>query len=247
MKKKLLLLFFLLSCLSAFSQEKTDEQKLAEFVVNINKFNYLYPQEKVYLHFDNTGYYKGETIWFKAYVVTSENNALSSLSKVLYAELLTPEGEIVASKKLKIENGQARGSFNLDDALYAGYYEVRAYTRCMLNFGEEVIFSRVFPVYDMPKQTGDYSLKKMSVRGKEIRRNLRKEENTKDLNLAFFPEGGNLVKEIANRVAFKATDKEGKALDVAEISITVRAKKSLLSPVGIWVWVRLSCSPTGIN
>ena len=31
--------------------------------------NQLFPQEKVYLHFDNTSYYLGETMWFKAYVV----------------------------------------------------------------------------------------------------------------------------------------------------------------------------------
>ena len=29
-------------------------------------FNQTSPQEKVYLHFDNTGYFKGETMFFKA-------------------------------------------------------------------------------------------------------------------------------------------------------------------------------------
>lgn len=36
----------------------------------------------------------------------------------------------------------------LPNEWYADYYEVRAYTRCMLNFGEGVVFSRVFPVMD---------------------------------------------------------------------------------------------------
>ena len=31
-------------------------------------FQQMFPQEKVYLHFDNTGYFKGERMWFKAYV-----------------------------------------------------------------------------------------------------------------------------------------------------------------------------------
>ena len=35
---------------------------------NIHQFNSIFPQEKVYLQFDNTSYYIGETIWFKAFV-----------------------------------------------------------------------------------------------------------------------------------------------------------------------------------
>ena len=30
-------------------------------------------QEKVYLHLDNTCYYKGDTIWYKSYVVRADN------------------------------------------------------------------------------------------------------------------------------------------------------------------------------
>ncbi|GAB6012560.1 hypothetical protein [Viscerimonas tarda] len=217
MKKLLFIFLFTLSCFSVFAQQKTEEQKLAEFVGKINAFNNLYPQEKVYLHFDNTGYYKGEAIWFKAYVVTSENNTLSPLSKVLYVDLLTAEGDVLEAKKIKIEDGQASGGFVLKEDYYSGFLQVRAYTRCMLNFGEHVMFNRVFPVYDQPQKAGDYAAKKMSVRGKEINReNIRKSEGAKpkDVNLSFFPEGGNLIAGIGNRVAFKATNKEGAAIEV---------------------------------
>lgn len=200
---------------NSYSQARPEERKLVDFAVNSYTFNKLYPQEKVYVHFDNTGYFMGETIWFKAYVVTSENHALSSLSRVLYVELLTPEGEVLETKKLKIEDGQARGSFNLEDRYDAGYYQVRAYTRYMLNFGDEVLFSRVLPVYDKPMQPGEYQRKTMTVRGGEIRgKNLREEEMKNAVNLAFFPEGGHLIQGITSRVAFKATGKNGEALYV---------------------------------
>ena len=75
------------------------------------------PQEKVYLHFDNTGYYQGDNIWFKCYVVTSGRHQLSGLSKTLYVELLNPGGEIVDRRILKIENGQCHGDFTLNQAL----------------------------------------------------------------------------------------------------------------------------------
>lgn len=212
-----LLLFF--SCyFTASSQNEIKADPSSDFVFKINRFGYLYPQEKAYLHFDNTGYFKGETIWFKAYVVMAENNLFSPMSKVLYVELLTPEGEVVKTQKLKIENGQARGGLVLDETLFAGYYEVRAYTRCALNFDEQAVFSRVFPVYNAPKRPGDYGVRKMFVRGKQIeRKNLRKPEKKakpEKIGFSFFPEGGNLVAGIANRVAFKATDEEGKDLDI---------------------------------
>ena len=40
-------------------------------------------QERVFLHFDNTAYYLGETMWFKAYVSFCTDNSPSTLSKVL--------------------------------------------------------------------------------------------------------------------------------------------------------------------
>ena len=39
-----------------------------------------YPREKAYLHLDNTSYYIGDTIWYKAYVVTAEQNQPSPIS-----------------------------------------------------------------------------------------------------------------------------------------------------------------------
>ena len=188
----------------------------------INSFNTqfnFYTQEKVYLHFDNTSYYQGDNIFFKCYVVTSEQNQLSELSKTLYVELLNPGGEILDKRILKIENGQCHGDFSLNHIpFYSGYYEVRAYTKYMLNFGEDVIFSRVFPVFDKQKIEGDYEEKKMLRWGRygpvgypSKRENPQK---GKTVNLSFFPEGGNLVQGIESCVAFEATDETGNPIDI---------------------------------
>lgn len=40
-----------------------------------------YPREKAYLHLDNTSYYIGDTIWYKAYVVTAEQNQPSPINQ----------------------------------------------------------------------------------------------------------------------------------------------------------------------
>lgn len=118
------------------------------------------PQEKVYLHFDNTSYYQGDPIWFQCYVVTPGLNHPTELSKTLYVELLNPGGEIISKRVLPIRNGRCHSSFELMQLpFYSGFYEVRAYTKYMLNSGEEIIFSRVLPVFDKPANPGEYKEK----------------------------------------------------------------------------------------
>ena len=97
-------------------------------------FNKVVPQEKVYLHFDNMGYFENETLWFKAYVTRTDNGHPSDLSKVLYVELLNPTGDVLQTLKYPIDSlGQSHGEMKLDTILGSGLYEVRAYTRYMTN------------------------------------------------------------------------------------------------------------------
>ncbi len=186
-------------------------------------------QEKVYLHFDNTAYYLGETIWFKAYVVQTGRNALSPLSKTLYVDLLTPEGNVVESKKVKITDGKGVGDFLLKDSLRAGFYEVRAYTRFVLNQGDEAIFSRVFACYDKPGETGNYQERDIANRRSfEALYQFRpKTEKSDKLNFFFYPEGGNLIEGVNSRVAFQAFDKDG--LDVALTGAVISEKGDTLA------------------
>jgi len=217
--KMITLLYFCLnfSCIALKGQDITNLDKLKAFATHFSAFAKDYPQEKAYLHFDNTAYYLGETIWFKAYVVRAEQNALSKLSKTLYVELVTPEGNVLDTKKLKIENGRCHGDFLLRDSLTGGFYEVRAYTRYMLNQEKDYMFSRVFAIYDKPKKTGDYSIQAMWQRPFSIRvPSVRKEYGQKKgLDVSFYPEGGNLIAGIESKVAFKATDKAGQNVTIS--------------------------------
>ena len=203
--------------------EPTAVESLMRFAGNIHQFNSIYPQEKVYLQFDNTSYYRGETIWFKAFV-TSASTLGRAQSKVLYVDLVAPDGTLLKQEKLQIVAGQADGSFPLIDASTAqarekrdvleypsGFYEVRAYTSFMLNFGNEVVFSRVFAVYDTPKEAGSFYETSPTITLKraqptEIRP---KAEKKRNINALFFPEGGHLIMGKPNRVAFKVTDDSG--------------------------------------
>jgi len=201
------------------------------------RFNAQVPQEKVYLHFDNTGYYKGETIWFKAYVVNAGDQTPTNISTVLYVELVTPGGDVIKTKKLYIKDGEAEGDIKLEKIYKTGFYEVRAYTRYMTNWGNAAIFSRVFPVYEEPKKDGDYSKSVMETHSykyrmpeyREIPEEMLDEKNNKKgkndnivtakklpkgkINVSFYPEGGALVENVPCRIAFNVVDSEGRHFD----------------------------------
>lgn len=58
---------------------------------------------------------------------------------------------MVQRRKLKIDGrGHAHGDFSLDSLYGTGFYEVRAFTRYMANWGGAACFSRVFPVFRAP-------------------------------------------------------------------------------------------------
>ena len=204
---------------------------------NLWAFAQKRPQEKVFLHMDNTSYFQGDTIWFAAYTQRTDFSTPSNISHVLYAELYDNDGFLVERKIINMKKGWGRGHFVLERPIqHSGFYELRAYTRWQLNWGcfehkhgfaasewflskeleknyyrdYEKLYSRVFPVYDRPKVKGDYS-RNMTLR--PMMRYYRRDPNRRKPLLSLFPEGGNLVAGIPNRVAFEAAWSDGEQME----------------------------------
>ena len=172
-----------------------------------------YPREKVSLHLDNASYYLGDTIWFKAYVVTAEQNLPTTISKPLYVELLDQLGNVVERQIIQLTDGEGTGQIILNNTFFTGYYEMRAYTKWMLAFDNPSCFSRVLPVYrkrlsdeETPRSIATY---RMDASMKQ-----RPKDKEKKFTVRFFPEGGQLVKGISSIVAFEATSRDKGAADV---------------------------------
>ena len=98
------ILFLFASGFDSFSQ--TGDEILDKIIIQLVKFN-KNPREKVYLHFDKPFYIPGETIWYKAYLVNAAGNIPSSLSKIIYTELLDKDGKVIIRQILKAGNGFA--------------------------------------------------------------------------------------------------------------------------------------------
>ena len=90
----------------------------------------------MYPHLDNNCYFPGDTVWYKGYVVMAGTNIPCPISHILYVELLNEQGYLMERQQLVVdEKGQAHGQFALNDSLFAGFYEVRAYTKWMQQLG----------------------------------------------------------------------------------------------------------------
>ena len=92
-------------------------------------FAHDFPSEKVHLHFDNSSYYQGDTIWYKAYVVNDADNKPSLISKPLYVEFVDQLGNVMDRQIVKLHNGEGEGQISLANTFFTGFYEVRAYTK----------------------------------------------------------------------------------------------------------------------
>ena len=213
------------------------QSTLESMAQRLQTFGARLPQEQVFLHMDNTSYYLGDTLYYKAYVSRGDNGKPTNLSGILYCELLNDDGYLVERQMLPLEGGEAYGNFSLvDTALYAGYYELRAYTKWQLNWGVteqphsrwaeqyffnkdmardyyrdyEKLYSRVFPVYDRPLSPGDFS-QDMTLR--PLAAYYKNPAGEPETTLQLFPEGGNLVAGLKQRVAWEVRNEQGRTLD----------------------------------
>lgn len=217
----LTLILFAISAKMAMAQVDSVELNpvapIQSYLEKAMRFNLYSPQEKVYLHFDNTGYFKGEIIRFKAYVMRCDTQKPTDLSHVLYVELINPTGDVEESRKLRIVDGEAEGDIKVDSIMTTGFYEIRAYTRYMTNWGTHACFSRVLPIFKAPRKEGDYS--RMELDQFSYRKRLpsvRVDDDsliidtyTHAMSVKFYPEGGDLVNGLKSKVAFTITDENG--------------------------------------
>lgn len=205
--------FWLLVIFIAFFPFYANGQ-IMSLVRHAQKFNQILPQETVYLHLNDNAYYQKEYIWYKAYVVASDSDRLTRKSGVVYVELLDVFGNVLEKNIHKLENGMANGSFWLSDQYRSGFYEIRAYTRYMLNFEDGGVFSRVFPLFTEQQTPLEAEPNIVPRPENKVLKTLgRLDDNSEKKELVrFFPEGGRMIRGVKGRVAIEAFGRNGRRL-----------------------------------
>jgi hypothetical protein len=170
--------------------------------------------EKVYLHTDNSRYFIGENLYYKAYNVNAYSNLLFDNSTILYVELISPDAKIIARNKTNIGKGIGHGDFQLVDSLGVkpGVYQLRAYTNWNRNFGEDFVFKKNIEIIDVFESSSKPNTIQNTV--KETKAKTVETTNPNNFTVDFFPEGGSLLENVASIVGFKAVDNNGNPIEV---------------------------------
>lgn len=157
--------------------------------------------QKLYLHTDRDFYFLGDTLWFSGYLLDAQTHLPFEETCNLYLDIANKKGEFLYKEMFPIEKGFCEGAviLNFED-LVEGNYLLRAFTDQLKTFGEELFFTKTINVCNIK-----------SVLNNEAEE-LKKDTGT--IHLDFFPEGGFLLADKINQMAFKAYKENGMEVEV---------------------------------
>jgi hypothetical protein len=212
---------FVALTLLALHPSKTIAQKTDVLTHKVENYTTKHLEEKLFLHTDKTVYLSNEICWFKIYNVDGFFNLPLSISSIAYVELIGNQSKAVLQEKVDLQNGSGTGSLKLPTKIASGNYTLRAYTNWMKNYGSEFFFQKNITVINTEKEQG--AIPTIQIQD--------------ELKIQLFPEGGNLINDIENRVAFKLVDQFGKGFDsyafiVNERSDTIQKLHTLKLGIG---------------
>ncbi|MEN0003068.1 MAG: carboxypeptidase-like regulatory domain-containing protein [Bacteroidota bacterium] len=157
-------------------------------------------REKVFVLTNKPYYSHRDTIWFSSFLLDGYTHEAATPSQVLHVDLINANGELMDSRTLHAAKG-LDGAFVLPEDSPGGVYQLRAYTNYMLGFEHKQLFQKAIPIYNFSQEEALSALPWQS-------------EPTTSVELAFFPEGGVLVENVPNTLAFTVRDNRGLPLAV---------------------------------
>jgi len=159
----------------------------------------MYSPERAYFHYDKSTYGAGDTIWFKAYLMNEIIPA--DESKTLYIDWIDDKGVLMLHAVSPLVDAVTNGQFNIPDDYKGKMIHVRAYTKWMLNFDSAFIYNKAISI--LTKESTAANAK-----------------NTVIPSISFFPEGGDIIDGLANKIAFKANDQWGRPVKVKGLIVS---------------------------
>jgi len=224
----ILLRYLLPTLLLGQMDRDTSFHKIEEMFMAQRK---IYPQEKIHLHTDRDFYVPGEKIWFKAYVTDAVTHQYPTPSRYVYAELIDSRDSLINRVMIRSANNMFYGYLFLSEVIPEGNYTLRAYTRYMENLGNDYFFNKNILIGNMPSDKEHLSEAKWKKQKKKALQD--------DFDVSFFPEGGNLLKGIFCKVAFKALNCNGYPETVSgelidEAGSVVASAKTLHAGMGMF-------------
>jgi len=178
----------LLSCV-AFYNTHAQTPTLSTVQNSIATLADNFPQEKIYMQFDKPSYSPGETVWFKAYIMSGADPSL--ISKTVYIDFINTDGKIIKHCITPVLQSGGGSNFDIplefkNDVLY-----VKAYTKWMLNFDSSFLFRKTLHITQVKP-----IIKKQTTPAVKT-------------SIQFLPEAGDMLENIESTIAFKALHFDG--------------------------------------
>ena len=119
-------------------------------------------------------------------------------SKTFYVDWTDDNGNLVFRNVSPIVDATTNGQFDIPAGYSGKFIHVKAYTKWMLNFDSAFLYNKDIRI--LSKNTGSTASKNVPIP-----------------TLQFFPEGGDAVAGVVNKIAFKANDQWGKPVKIKGI------------------------------
>ena len=146
------LYFFILLFIVVSVNAQSQKQTLGSVQQSIETLANNFPQERIYVQFDKPSYAPGETIWFKAYIMSGADPSL--ISKTVYIDFINADGRVLKHCISPVLQSGAGGDYDIpletkDQAVY-----VKAYTKWMLNFDSSFLYRKTLHIIQTKPVSG---------------------------------------------------------------------------------------------
>lgn len=144
--------------------------------------------KQIFLHFNKSTYISGENIYYSSYLFKKDSKKLHLPKEYIYINLLDENGNSIDSRITQSDNGLGSGSFFLSKEMESGQYYIQAHTYDMNFLNQD--HSSIYPISLINMDSGLLPLLTAS----------------SQINIEFFPEGGNLIEGIFNSCVVQIRD-----------------------------------------
>jgi hypothetical protein len=213
--KRIFTSLFLLSLFSSIFCNAQSSEKKQQIAKAVTDYFHL-ERENIHAHLNKNVFLTSESVWFKGYVYHRKAGIPFFATTNIYASLIDGQGNILNTQLLYGSIGSFSGSFKLDGTFKSGKYYLQFYTNWMNNFTEDE--SSIYEISVINPETGAEGIP-----GKP---------DLSRINIAFHPEGGNIIKDINNIIGITVSDCLNDPIAVSSIDI-VNASGAVVKTVQI--------------
>ena len=183
----------------------------------LNTYSTTYQPDRLHFHLDKDVYASSDTVWFKSYSMAGFK--ISDGSKNLYVDWIDDHAKILAHQVFPISSsGASCGLFVIPETFAGNVLHLHAYTKWMLNFDSGFLYNRDIRIV---RQRNFFANPPTKVSTPAGRRN---SSGTSSFSptavpinptLSFFPQGGNMVAGLGNKIAFLCCDQWGRPVTIS--------------------------------